>query len=330
MTPIDLVLVDVAAAMGDDNSCGREKFHDLIGQVLMDCSTAEAFLASGDACNNAKWKDCCRCLFVHCPEGPVLSEEEVAERLKKSVAAFINPNDQYLQLTSLLLKSQTFHLAFATENDRPIIHLPRTKAGKPYIPGRKSFQFSVSHQFPFAGIARCRTKGKGRVGMDIVVFETLNTRLYNNPEDFVEVFRSNFAESEWNAILTATDTVKEFYLRWAIKEAYTKARGLGMSLAFSSFETKLNGVDGSLWEYVATTDNWCSLSGEVFSFKNCRKEMWHFFFHKLKSGAELKGCIAVCTGPVALTRLPNPEPFPEITWTSIHDLSDWHYKSLLN
>mmetsp|Transcript_25356 Transcript_25356/g.52369 ORF Transcript_25356/g.52369 Transcript_25356/m.52369 type:complete len:528 (+) Transcript_25356:108-1691(+) len=37
--------------------------------------------------------------------------------------------------------------------------------------------------------------------------------------------------------------LKEFYLRWAMKEAYTKALGLGMNMEFDSFETRLVGVD---------------------------------------------------------------------------------------
>lgn len=37
--------------------------------------------------------------------------------------------------------------------------------------------------------------------------------------------------------------LKEFYLRWAMKEAFTKALGLGMNMEFESFETRLVGVD---------------------------------------------------------------------------------------
>jgi phosphopantetheinyl transferase len=38
--------------------------------------------------------------------------------------------------------------------------------------------------------------------------------------------------------------LQEFYLRWAIKEAYTKALGLGMNVEFQSFEMRLMEVDG--------------------------------------------------------------------------------------
>ncbi|KAL7466296.1 hypothetical protein ACHAXS_006604 [Conticribra weissflogii] len=37
--------------------------------------------------------------------------------------------------------------------------------------------------------------------------------------------------------------LKEFYLRWAMKEAYTKALGVGMNMEFDSFETLLVGID---------------------------------------------------------------------------------------
>ena len=38
--------------------------------------------------------------------------------------------------------------------------------------------------------------------------------------------------------------LQEFYLRWAIKDAYTKALGLGMNVEFQSCETRLMEVDG--------------------------------------------------------------------------------------
>ena len=39
------------------------------------------------------------------------------------------------------------------------------------------------------------------------------------------------------------DMMMEFYLRWSMKESYTKALGLGLHLEFSTFETQLNVVD---------------------------------------------------------------------------------------
>jgi len=42
---------------------------------------------------------------------------------------------------------------------------------------------------------------------------------------------------------TDTEKLKEFYLRWAMKEAFTKALGLGLSYTFDSFETRLVGID---------------------------------------------------------------------------------------
>jgi phosphopantetheinyl transferase len=44
--------------------------------------------------------------------------------------------------------------------------------------------------------------------------------------------------------------LKEFYLQWAIKEAYTKSLGLGMAMEFKSFVTMLDAVE-NLWEYIS-------------------------------------------------------------------------------
>jgi len=100
------------------------------------------------------------------------------------------------------------------------------------------------------------------VGLDIVVFDELNPRLYSSAEEFLEAFRDQFTENEWKngiqnpklvaaatttatatSTISATPKMKEFYLRWAMKEAYTKALGVGMGLEFNTFEIHLEEID---------------------------------------------------------------------------------------
>ena len=323
MAAIELVLVDVSLDVNDDEKGCR--FTSLVDEVLTNCSTAEAFLASEEAAICNLRRNCLDCFFGRGQAQRIESDEDVEERLKKSVSKYVKGEDRYIHLASLVLKSQTFHLSQGTENDRPIIDLPRTEKGKPFIPRNNSLQFSVSHQFPFVGIARCRTKNNEvHLGMDIVVFESINANLYRTPEDFVSVFRSSFAESEWKIIQSAKETVREFYLRWAIKEAYTKAVGHGLSLEFSSFETRLNGIDGSLWDHVLSSENGCSLHGEVFVLKTGRKESWDFFFRQLGSSSGRQGCVCICSGPLLKSKARQMLPVPKIAWTVIQDVMEWH------
>jgi phosphopantetheine--protein transferase-like protein len=95
------------------------------------------------------------------------------------------------------------------------------------------------------------------VGLDIVVFDPINTRLYTTEDDFLDVFQESFTGSEWRTIQNATSSgcrIEEFYIRWAMKESYTKAIGIGMGLDFSTFEFTLSFEDeelttnSSIWE----------------------------------------------------------------------------------
>jgi len=98
------------------------------------------------------------------------------------------------------------------------------------------------------------------IGLDIVTFEAYNKRLYATPDKFLRAYESSFTPWEWRRIhysdrnpITDTDCVgmmrtgegkmREFYLRWAMKEALTKALGVGLGLDFNSFESHLLEVD---------------------------------------------------------------------------------------
>jgi 4'-phosphopantetheinyl transferase len=153
----------------------------------------------------------------------------------------------------VLLKSRAFLQLngppfSSTRSDKTtLVQLPRTIHKKPYIPRQVENGnsddgcLSVSHQFPYVGAARL-WKGKGDqnllVGCDIVVQEPLNTKLYFSWDDFLQVFRESFAVDEWDIIVagkTPQARLHEFFLRWSVKEAYTKALGVGLGFDFASF-----------------------------------------------------------------------------------------------
>jgi 4'-phosphopantetheinyl transferase len=124
------------------------------------------------------------------------------------------------------------------------------------------------------------------------------------------VFRLNFTKSEWDSIVDheGDDMLNEFYLRWAIKEAYTKAQGRGMSLEFDSFETTLYDEDGiaiaSIWNHaimhISATGT--RLSARIFHNENDQAEHWDFcfcFFGFASASASInagkkQGCACVC------------------------------------
>jgi phosphopantetheine--protein transferase-like protein len=83
------------------------------------------------------------------------------------------------------------------------------------------------------------------VGFDIVVFDDINYRLYDTVQDFVAVFRGMFSPAEFKVLHDSCSDnpetqLRELYLRWAVKEAYTKALGVGLGYDFSTFQVVLD------------------------------------------------------------------------------------------
>ena len=121
------------------------------------------------------------------------------------------------------------------------------------------------------------------LGIDVVVFEARVNKYAPTITDFLEPFASSFTLWEWDRITndrgrcnnmyssSSSDTrdddddddaschlaarlrvgrcrsdlprLREFYLRWSMKEAYTKALGLGMHVNFDDVEIRLLGTD---------------------------------------------------------------------------------------
>jgi phosphopantetheine--protein transferase-like protein len=154
---------------------------------------------------------------------------------------------------------------------RPVVVLPRTRFNQPYIPmpqtspsddaassaSQDPVSFSISHQYPVVGIVQqLASSGPPQYcGLDIVMFDPYHESLYASTMDFIAVFQDLFSPQEWNCILqchqdeeeAAVDRsstrgddhllLREFYIRWSMKEAYTKAFGMGINFNFASFES---------------------------------------------------------------------------------------------
>lgn len=305
--------------------------------------------------------------------------DESWNELEKEVTKFVKTTDRHLALASFLLKSQAFHETYEkctlqSKELKPIIVLPRTRHKKPFIPARtisatyreeNVYPLSISHQYPFAGAARLASanqiqpSGTSLTGFDIVVFDAVNPKLYDSVHDFVNVFRDSFAPSEWESlndprfVNDAQCQLHELYLRWAIKEAYTKALGVGMGFDFASFETVLDNKSSqkdptwSIWKWISSspTDQKChKVVGTIRQVSSSlqtsqqsgqpKQEKWVFYFMPLfEKGARpiheecMKGCGCLCIGPLSVNANGDLIPYAlevRTQWTSISELLKWH------
>eukprot|EP00980_Cylindrotheca_fusiformis_P007396 scaffold1525_cov142-Cylindrotheca_fusiformis.AAC.196 len=287
-----------------------------------------------------------------CPARSFLHKEEVSDtertNIQREVLRFLKTQDKWAALGSTLLKSQAFHTIYNTRpKDRTVVALPRTKHGKPYIPLRdhegssckeeNAFPLSVSHQFPFVGAALLNTNEPAShlVGLDIVTFEKYNENVYSNEDDFLEALCGSFTEREWACIQANEGSrTNEFYIRWATKEAYTKALGVGLGCEFNSFDISMKSDhDGrevqSCWEIVSSRTEGSYFPGSVeYLTKSKAKtsEYWGFYFLPLfKQGIDkhISGCACVCVGS---SQVSSKAPSFQISLqrTNIDSLVEWH------
>jgi phosphopantetheine--protein transferase-like protein len=260
------------------------------------------------------------------------TSEEV-QFIQRQVLRFLQPKDKYAAFASVLLKSKAFHSMQKSTavssgfNERIVVDLPRTQHKKPYIPvseilrselkygGNEEdlYPISISHQHPFVGIAQLDMdfnygmEEPILVGMDIVVFDEYNERLYSNEEEFLEVFRESFTDREWSFIQAqSVDRLQEFYIRWSMKEAYTKALGVGMGVDFSSFDLILPGdIDSESGVFTSMNQAGKQLyrqRGTMETLKHEKvQECWDFAFlplYELSSLETPRGCACICAGPL--------------------------------
>lgn len=237
------------------------------------------------------------------------------EELIKKIMRYVKEPDRWTAFSSLLLKSIAFHRHIDPSMSvdvsaivLPVIDLPRTKFNRPFLPqtvtGNSSRRvtdeeveecresvMSISHQFPYLCMIHKQRSDHtstqlphDMLGCDVVMFEPRLNEYSPTISDFLKPFVGCFTSCEWQAISNDASLrprsddsiVKEFYLRWAMKEAYTKALGVGLYVDFDSFEIRLIGHDvdstniegdwkprGSLWGSITTDLHHCNSNGQV-------------------------------------------------------------------
>lgn len=238
-------------------------YHDTMQEV----SDMTSFLN-----DNTSWKDkltlLCSCCCCCCETDSVVSS-----------AFDTNNKENYHAITSSSIQPY------------PVVSLPLTEYGKPYIPEPNAMRdfrrsriwnrqqpiwnkhiLSISHQFPFVASVKLQLnssatgdesynavpyKQKRRrlvavststavVGLDIAVWNPSVPSAVGDgltsEVDALQYFRSSFSDIEWDSIYSSPHIagmpcrMKEFHIRWSMKEAYTKSLGFGMALNFGSFE----------------------------------------------------------------------------------------------
>lgn len=90
----------------------------------------------------------------------------------------------------------------------------------------RGIRFNISHT---KGLMACSISTFYEVGIDI-------ENIFHD-RDFVGISRIFFSEQEVDSINSASshEIGRTFYMYWTLKEAYLKARGVGLSLPLSSF-----------------------------------------------------------------------------------------------
>jgi phosphopantetheinyl transferase len=298
-------------------------------KILRCCCSASTFLASNPPFGS-QWNSV-RCCSTRYDQAINTVDEPLSRSLQDQIFRYFRVSDQYQSFLSLLLKSREFYLAYhplyrQSLDLLPVIDLPKTSEGKPFVPSetgkRSSYEFSLSHQSHFLGVAR--TKGNC-IGFDIVVLEDLRN---NETEiDYIRSFQNSFGDLEWDAIITSNSKLHEFLLRWCMKESYTKAIGLGLGLNFQSFNIILHGAPKYWWDYVFVSD--CNqeyrktLEATIFHGMNERKgneDCVFTFIPIFSESQELRGCASICIPGV----LKGKDITVSTSWLKIDDLLYWY------
>lgn len=150
-----------------------------------------------------------------------LSEEE-----RRGVRKFRKEDDRLRKAVGILLVKNALKKRFpqVDENDLP---LRKNPYGKPYadcsLNGEPSFYFNLSHSGDLVVLATAETE----IGIDVEKIEPRSN-------DEFAVLESEFSEEEKRRVRNANHPNDEFYEIWTIREAFSKAVGIGLSL----FETE--------------------------------------------------------------------------------------------
>lgn len=241
-----------------------------------------------------------------------------ATQISIDISRYLKLQDRWIALCSVLLKSRLFHMTnmvTTSSNILPITRLPRNERGKPFLPpGNKQLKFNVSHQYPFVGLSLYDIGNESdmEIGLDIVTFDDyLKQRISVN--EFLGYYSESFTPYEWDRICHGSECsrIRNFYIRWAVKESISKAKGVGLAMDFASFQVLIDTFDciesqmedqKSLEDLFLKTERGCQKQTNVISRLQKRgepEEYWMLSFRPMWNDNldVIQGCSCISVGP---------------------------------
>ncbi len=230
------------------------------------------------------------------------TQEAEAARIRR----FYHDKDQRLALGSVLL--QRAAACWVLGDAFLTLRVERSEHNKPFVAtrGRRlpGWGFNVSHHGAWAVLAAERDAA---VGTDLVDLRDGPLEPGVTSLEYLGHFRRHLTPAEWDALVALPDggdggsaRYRAFYRVWAVKEAYAKALGLGLSFPIRRIECPVvdvvggggggggSGHHGGMDEIV--------MDGYALA-------EWRLEFTRLEPGGHYLWCTA--TGP------PQPQPQPQ-------------------
>lgn len=159
--------------------------------------------------------------------------------------------------------------------------------------------FNVSHHGAWAVLAAERDAA---VGTDLVDLRERPLEAGVTSLDYLAHFRRHLTPAEWDALVALPGDgarYRAFYRLWAVKEAYVKALGLGLTFPIRRIECPVVDVDGpALAPGAGGGEKW---GGDEIMMDGYALGEWKLEFSRLEPGGVYLWCTA--TGP--------PQPLPQ-------------------
>jgi phosphopantetheinyl transferase len=197
--------------------------------------------------------------FDHTKYMHLLTENEKIRALQ-----FVKENDRKLGVSAILI------VRMLTKTRQEIL-----RNGKPYIKGLIG-NFNISHHNNYAiGIFSKFSP----VGIDVTVIDT-------DIAQSLDAFTSSFTANEWNYI--NQDIPTRFAVIWALKEAYLKSTGEGLSIDLSRLEFIISKVPTCESQSRIYLEEFCSIT-----FRRDGLLMSDYYFEIYKLDAEHLVAVAI-------------------------------------